>query len=62
MDWIVELEAGCWIAPWEGDPGRTLAMENARRFTTQHKAELALKRARKYREFLSGRVVRTIEF
>jgi hypothetical protein len=59
MDWIVELEAGCWIAPWEGGPGRTLSMAAAKRFITQHKAEMALKRARKYRDFPSGRVVRT---
>jgi len=59
MDWIVELETGCWIAPWDGDPGRTLSMSSAKRFNTQYKAELALKRARKYREFPSGRVVST---
>ena len=24
----------CWIAPWEGDPGRTLARNSAREFRT----------------------------
>ena len=29
----------CWIAPWNGDPGRTLVKESARQFDTQEKAE-----------------------
>lgn len=29
----------CWIAPWEGDPGRTLVRNNAKLFDTKEKAE-----------------------
>ena len=28
----------CWIAPWEGDPGRTLKRENAKEFKTESQA------------------------
>ena len=28
----------CWIAPWEGDPGRTLVRENAKEFKTETQA------------------------
>ena len=28
--WIVELEEGCWLAPWLGDPGRTTMKKSAR--------------------------------
>lgn len=34
----------CWIATWEGDPGRTLVKENAREFKSY---ELAQKEAEK---------------
>lgn len=29
----------CWIAPWNGDPGRTLRKENAKLFETKKEAE-----------------------
>lgn len=28
----------CWIAPWEGDPGRTLIRESAKEFKTEARA------------------------
>jgi hypothetical protein len=51
VDYIVELGPGVWIADIEGDPGRTLCRPSAKRFRTQHKAEVALRKARKYRPF-----------
>lgn len=30
----------CWIAPWEGDPGRTLIKNSAKLFYTKEKAEI----------------------
>ncbi|EPS48157.1 hypothetical protein [Clostridium botulinum] len=29
----------CWIAPWEGDPGRTLIRDSAREFKSKAAAE-----------------------
>lgn len=40
--WIVEIDEGCWLAPWDGDPGRTLVKESAQRFTSEHGARTAL--------------------
>lgn len=36
---IIKFENdNCWIAPWEGDPGRTLDKESAKKFKTEDKA------------------------
>lgn len=51
MKFIVCLDDGCWLADGDGDPPRTLVRENAKRFSTRHKAGLALSAARKYRPF-----------
>lgn len=45
--YTVELESGVWLAPWAGDPGRTLLKDNADIFLNKKLAEQALKRARK---------------
>lgn len=29
----------CWIAPWDGDPGRTLVRESARQFDSKEKVK-----------------------
>lgn len=29
----------CWIAPWEGDPGRTLVRESAKEFKSEVQAQ-----------------------
>lgn len=57
MAYIVELHEGCWVAPWSGDPGRTLKIHNARRYAHRSSAKAALTRARKYRPFLEARVI-----
>ena len=54
---IVELENKCWIAPWDGDPGRTIVKENAKKFKTKEQAELALEVCRTYRPFKNARVL-----
>ena len=48
---IVELEPSVWLAPWAGDPGRTLVRQNAKQYFTRHGALIALGKARKFREF-----------
>ena len=43
-----------WIAPWEGDPGRTLKRESAKEFKTEAQAHIfATKviKANKFRKF-----------
>lgn len=54
--YCVVLEPGVWIAPWEGDPGRTLVLGSAERFPTIAAAERALEQARRYRPFKNARV------
>ena len=55
--YIVELEYGVWLAPWDGDPGRTLQKENARKFHTKADANYYLTQARIYRPFEFAKVV-----
>lgn len=47
----VELDPGVWIAPWDGDPGRTLRLKNAQVYGSAMSAMDALDAARKYRPF-----------
>lgn len=32
MSYVIKIQKGCWIAPWDGDPGRTLVFESAKIF------------------------------
>lgn len=48
---IIELEKGVYLAPWEGDPGRTLDIRTAKKFKTRKDAEFALMGARNWRPF-----------
>lgn len=32
-------DSDCWIAPWNGDPGRTLERDSARDFSTRENAQ-----------------------
>ena len=54
---IVELQKDCWIAPWDGDPGRTIVKENAKKFKTEIQAKFALEVCRTYRSFKDARVL-----
>ncbi len=58
MKWIIQLEPGVWLAPWDGDPGRTLCRENADCFTSRVFAGIALVCAREYRPFTAAKVER----
>ena len=53
---IVEIEPGVFLAPIEGDPGRTLVSENAKVFESHKKARIALLCAQKVRPFKIARV------
>ena len=39
--WCIKVQANhdCWIADWDGDPGRTLVKENAKTFKSKKDAE-----------------------
>lgn len=54
---IVELEEGVWLAPWRGDPGRTVVISNAKVFTSKKGANIALGLARKFRKFKNAMVI-----
>ena len=48
--WVVKFENGdspFWLADWEGDPGRTLKIENAKRFVNFISADKARLEAEK---------------
>lgn len=54
--WIVELEKNTWIAPWSGDPGRTVVMDNARKFNSKRSAAFALGKARGFSPFPHAKI------
>jgi hypothetical protein len=56
MAWIVQLEAGVWLAQWAGDPGRTLVRETAKRFPSITSARRGLDGARRLRFFPQARI------
>lgn len=56
MRWVVELCPGCWLAPWSGDPGRTLVVENAKQYKSERGAKIALGHARRFRSLDNARV------
>ena len=48
--YIVRVGHGdCWLAAWDGDPGRTLIKESAQRFAKWSQAEAAIRLARRLR-------------
>ena len=49
--YIVQLEFECWLAPWRGDPGWTLNIKYAQRFSSRKLAEAALAKAREHENF-----------
>jgi len=54
---IVELEKGVFLAPWDGDPGRTLVEGSAKQFKKQATAFAALEKAQESRRFSSSKVL-----
>lgn len=56
--YVVELQqhVRMWIAPWQGDPGRTCVEATAVRYKTESAAKAALTRARRYSPFKQARI------
>ena len=61
MRYIVELERGVWIAPWSGDPGRTLDRRNAAVYESRSGAQRALDGACRFRPFLRAAILAIVE-
>ena len=61
MMYVVELEPGVWIAPWEGDPGRTLHINHASVFSRWIDAAAALEKARAYRRFTHASIREAVD-
>ena len=57
MNYIVELQSGCWLTDEESDPGRTLKKIYAQRYETEREAADALEIARQYRPFAKARIL-----
>ncbi len=55
--YIVKLEEKCWLAPWSGDPGRTVVDKNAKVFLSKAGAKLAMGKAQKIRPFKNAKVL-----
>ena len=54
--YVIELEKGVWFASGEGDPSRTLKIENAKYYKKRGWAKWGLKTARKYRPFIHAKI------
>lgn len=48
--YIVKLWDKCWIAPWSGDPGRTVVEENAKRYESEKSAIGAARQVLRYKK------------
>ena len=61
MEFMVRLEdtssGPVWLSDGEGDPPRTLVVDNAKRFPNRKAALKALIEARKFRPFRRGHLV-----
>ena len=58
---VVELTNGCWFAPWNGAPGRTVVLDNARVFYSKRGAKVVMNRVIRrysaYRSFKEAKVI-----
>ncbi|MGB3150996.1 MAG: hypothetical protein WBB27_10060 [Maribacter sp.] len=55
--YIIELERGCYSAPWSGDPGRTTLKCNAK-FFGKKGAIARLAHDRKFRPFINAKIIK----
>lgn len=56
--YVVELESGIWVAPWDGDPPRTCRFDFASRFGSTRDAMESIRLAREFRPFRAAKIVR----
>lgn len=64
MAYVIEITPNCWIASWEGDPGRTTKIENASQYRSKKDAELKLKKViethGEHRDFSFSRIYKNL--
>lgn len=53
----VELEEGVYLTSGQGDPSRTVLLEHAHLYASEHEANGALRKAKKYRPFMNAKVI-----
>lgn len=53
---VVELCDDCWLADWDGDPGRTTRIMNSKVYLIKASAELDLENARKFKKFENAKI------
>ncbi len=58
VSYVLELEKGVWLAPWEGNPGRTTNKEDATIFAKVEKAMMALVIVKTIRPFKKAEILR----
>lgn len=57
MKFLVQIDVGCWLAPWSEDLcGRTLVKAHAKQYGSSGAAIRALKKAREYRPFKNAMI------
>jgi hypothetical protein len=61
IEFLVQLEEGCWIAYWSGDPGRTMSLGLAKPFETPQAAAGSLRYAKRFRKFENAKIVVRLE-
>lgn len=58
MKYVVEIQKGCWLAIGQGDPSRTMRLQNAKVFNRESDAKRDLTKARKYRKLPDAKIRR----
>lgn len=59
-EFVVQIAENCWLADVDGDPGRTMVLQFARRWKSEKAAQRALNRAKRenrHRHFNDATVV-----
>lgn len=55
--YIVEIEPGCWLARWRGDPGKTTRRDCAKQFRSKELASEAKLKAIRLRNYRHAKVI-----
>lgn len=60
IKYIIEFEKGVYFCDVEGDPGRTLKIDSAKKFSRKHDAERSLEKSKRdypFRNYDNSRVI-----
>lgn len=56
MKYVVEIQQGCFLTIGQGDPSRTMKLQNAKVFNRESDAKRDLTKARKYRKLSEAKI------